>query len=124
MNTTTTLEGQTILIIGGTSGIGFGVAIASLNNGAAKVIVAFSTSDKVNQAVERLKEQSSKTQATIEGIVIDGNDLAGIAKVVKSVGVINHLASTGGNLVKGFGGTNFNDINFEELHGELMDIFN
>lgn len=58
-----TLEGQTILIGGGSSGIGFGVALASLNAGAATVIIGSSQKENVDGAVERLKAQEARMQA-------------------------------------------------------------
>lgn len=49
------LEGSRVLILGGTSGIGFAVAEAVLEAGAQKVVLSSSNPNKVNQAVERLK---------------------------------------------------------------------
>jgi len=101
MSTTPTLEGQTVLIIGGTSGIGFGVALASLNSGAATVIVASSQSEKVDRAVKRLHSQTTNKQGTTKGLVIDAKDLAGVEKVVKQAGTINHLVFTSGDTISG-----------------------
>ncbi|KAL4786623.1 hypothetical protein BJX76DRAFT_346132 [Aspergillus varians] len=51
---TTKLHNTRILLIGGTSGIGFAVARASLENGAS-VILASSSPEKVQSAITRLK---------------------------------------------------------------------
>ncbi|KAJ5602262.1 hypothetical protein N7510_011796 [Penicillium lagena] len=47
------LYGRHILVLGGTSGIGFAVAEAALEHGA-KVVISSSKQDKVNRALERL----------------------------------------------------------------------
>jgi len=101
--TTRTLEGQTILVVGGSSGIGFGVALASLNDGAATVIIASSSSEKVHKACERLKSQATnrKKESTIKGAVIDGKDLDGVDKAIKEIGTINHLVWSSGDFSKG-----------------------
>jgi len=100
--TTPTLEGQTILVVGGSSGIGYGVALAALNDGAATVIIASSSSEKVHKACERLKAQATdrKKDSVIKGAVIDGKDLEGVDKVMKEIGTINHLIWTSGDFTK------------------------
>lgn len=49
------LVGQHILVLGGTSGIGYCVAEAGLENGA-NIIISSSASAKVERAVERLRD--------------------------------------------------------------------
>jgi NAD(P)-dependent dehydrogenase (short-subunit alcohol dehydrogenase family) len=116
-----TLTGQTILIIGGTSGIGFGIADASLQSGAATVIVASSSSAKVDKAVERLRANSSNHQ-TVKGVVIDGKDLASLEQVVKSVGTINHLVFTSGDTIGQVMGRNITTLDIPTLKGERSSI--
>ena len=48
------LEGQTILIVGGSSGIGYGVAKLSLLSKASTVIIASSNKSRVDNALSRL----------------------------------------------------------------------
>jgi NAD(P)-dependent dehydrogenase (short-subunit alcohol dehydrogenase family) len=48
------LQGRRVLVLGGTSGIGFAVAEAALEHGA-QVIVSSSKQDNVNRALERLR---------------------------------------------------------------------
>jgi len=122
MKTTSTLEGQTILVIGGSSGIGFGVALASLNNLAAKVIIASSSQDKVKSAVERLKSQSAVKGGIVEGVVIDGKDLTGVEKAVKGLGKINHLVFTGGDSIDGVIGKNIRDVDFTDLTDKVFQV--
>jgi len=110
MATTPTLEGQTILIIGGTLGIGFGVALAALNSGAATVIVASSSVEKVNRAVERLHFQATRRQGSAKGVVVDAKDLEDVKKAVEEVGVINHLVFTSGDMIPGLLGKNITEM--------------
>ncbi|KAK4166875.1 hypothetical protein QBC43DRAFT_349640 [Cladorrhinum sp. PSN259] len=51
----TKLAGKRILVIGGSSGIGFGVADAAIQHGAASVIISSSSSSKIDKALERLR---------------------------------------------------------------------
>ncbi|KAG8744271.1 hypothetical protein FRC10_010434 [Ceratobasidium sp. 414] len=51
----TLLNGKKVLIIGGSSGIGRGVAAAALSNGAS-VVIASSTQSKVDAAVELIRK--------------------------------------------------------------------
>jgi NAD(P)-dependent dehydrogenase (short-subunit alcohol dehydrogenase family) len=116
--TTRTLEGQTILVVGGSSGIGFGVALAALNDGASTVIIASSSDAKVHRACERLKDQASyrKKDATIKGVVFDGKDLKGVDRVIKDIGTINHLVWTSGDSFPG--GMDLQTREVSELKGE------
>jgi NAD(P)-dependent dehydrogenase (short-subunit alcohol dehydrogenase family) len=119
--TTPTLDGQTILIIGGTSGIGLGVALASLNAGASTVIVASSTSEKVEHAVKRLKDGATRKEAIIKGLVIDAKDLDAIDKSMKEIGVINHLVYTAGQAIR-LEGFNIKDTDVATMKGESQTL--
>ena len=96
---TSTLKDQTILVLGGTSGIGFGVALASADAGASTVIVASSSPEKVKRATERLEAHAKENslKVTIKGIVINVKDFAALEKILKEIGVINHLVLTSGD---------------------------
>ncbi|KAG8792846.1 fusarubin cluster-dehydrogenase [Ceratobasidium sp. 428] len=73
----TLLHGKKVLIIGGSSGIGFGVAAATIAHGASPVI-ASSSQSKVDAAVERLK----KTIEGKEGVTVSGEALIAVCKTV------------------------------------------
>jgi NAD(P)-dependent dehydrogenase (short-subunit alcohol dehydrogenase family) len=110
-----TLEGQTILIIGGTSGIGFGVAVVSLREGASKIILASSSPERVKEAVEKLKGKVASRNGSmkgeeveIKGVVLDVKDLKALDRSVKDVGTINHLVVTSGD---GYDATFAMDVN-------------
>lgn len=65
---TSKLAGTTILVIGGTSGLGFGVAEASIEHNAAHVYISSSSSHKVDAAVSRLRASYPDTKTDITGI--------------------------------------------------------
>lgn len=63
------LENQRVLVIGGSSGIGFAVAKAALEQGA-KVTIASSSNDRLRDAVERLGGgEAAQLDVTDEGAV-------------------------------------------------------
>lgn len=122
MRTTPTLAGQTILAIGGSSGIGFGVALAALNNGAAKVIIGSSSSEKVKNATQRLRSKTGAKESQIDGVVIDVKDLTAVEKTIRGLGVINHLAFTSGDALAGFIGKNVVDVDLVDAKGEFLSF--
>ncbi|KAF3922401.1 hypothetical protein AA313_de0203913 [Arthrobotrys entomopaga] len=64
------LKGKRVLIVGGTSGIGFGVAEACIEHGAI-VTVASSQQTKVTSAVDRLKSAYPDSAANVTGKTCD-----------------------------------------------------
>jgi NAD(P)-dependent dehydrogenase (short-subunit alcohol dehydrogenase family) len=83
-----TLNGQRIVLIGGTSGFGFATAEAAASEGAT-VVVASSSQAKVDQAVNRLP-------AGVEGYVLDITREASVEAFFSKVGVFDHVAVTAG----------------------------
>lgn len=67
------LAGQIVVVIGGSSGIGYGVARASLLEHAAHVVVGSSSKDKVEDALKRLKADVANVSAEgrLSGNVVD-----------------------------------------------------
>jgi len=97
-----TLAGKTVLIIGGTSGMGFGVAKGSLLVQAKHVIVASSTPAKVDSAVKRLQDviASSGLQAQATGHVLDASRIDNVKEFLVDVGKIDHLVFTAGRITR------------------------
>jgi NAD(P)-dependent dehydrogenase (short-subunit alcohol dehydrogenase family) len=79
------LDGKRVLVIGGSSGIGYAVAKAALAAGA-RVTVASSDAQRVNAAVARLGGG--------DGVALDVTDEAAVRSYFTSSGPIDHIAFT------------------------------
>jgi len=86
----TNLTGKKIIVVGGSSGIGFGVAAAALENGAEVVIVGRSA-DKLKAAEKRLGGAGRVT-----GLAADMASEADVAYLFDAVGGFDHLVATAG----------------------------
>lgn len=84
-----TLRNQRVVVIGGTSGIGFAVARSALAEGT-DVIVGSSSAARVTDAVKRLG-------GTASGAAVDVRDEASVAEFFKPIGSFDHLAYTAGD---------------------------
>jgi NAD(P)-dependent dehydrogenase (short-subunit alcohol dehydrogenase family) len=86
------LAGKTVLVIGGSSGIGFAVAKAALTEGASVVIASSS--------VPKLKAAASKLVGTtvhgdrLRWRVLDLKDEAGFKTLFDDIGKVDHLIHT------------------------------
>jgi NAD(P)-dependent dehydrogenase (short-subunit alcohol dehydrogenase family) len=96
------ISGQPILVIGGSSGIGFAVANLALEQGAL-VSIASSNSTRVSNAVGRLKSaHQSLPESHIKGFTIDLNTpnvetvLETVLTSVTSATKLNHIILTAG----------------------------
>ncbi|KAF9483318.1 short-chain dehydrogenase/reductase SDR [Pholiota conissans] len=92
-----TLENKTVVVIGGSSGIGFAVALASLQSFASPVIIASSSEERVKKAVERLKAHN--LPGVIRGEVVDATNSASIKDLIGRLGEVDHIVWTSGNKV-------------------------
>jgi NAD(P)-dependent dehydrogenase (short-subunit alcohol dehydrogenase family) len=96
------LAGKKVVVIGGTSGIGFAVASALIEEGAA-VIVSSSSAAKVDQAVARLNDASIQYNVDptrVSGKVLDltGSEAeAAIAAFFAKIGTLDHVVFTAGS---------------------------
>ncbi|KAG8698283.1 hypothetical protein FRC09_007318 [Ceratobasidium sp. 395] len=89
----TLLNGKKVLVIGGSSGIGRGVAAAALSNGAS-VVISSSTKSKVDTAVELLREGISGTDGvTVSGESFDIKDFAALTGFLSKQAPFDHLVS-------------------------------
>ncbi len=94
-----TLEGKKIVIIGGTSGIGFAVAKAALLDRAAEVVVVSSQKSNVDGAVQRLQKVVGETagvNGVVKGEVVDASNSEEVRALFSRVGEIDHLVWTSG----------------------------
>jgi NAD(P)-dependent dehydrogenase (short-subunit alcohol dehydrogenase family) len=82
------LNDQTVVVIGGTSGIGFAVAQRAHAEGA-RVIVASSNPINVEKAVQRLP--------SAKGVPIDVKDEASVERGLSALGRLDHVIFTAGD---------------------------
>ncbi|HZZ67664.1 MAG TPA: SDR family oxidoreductase [Phenylobacterium sp.] len=84
-----TLQGQKVVVIGGSSGIGLAVAQAALAEGA-QVVIGSSSPEKVDAAVAKLGDGAS-------GAAVNVRDEANVQAFFESAGPLDHLAYTAGD---------------------------
>jgi NAD(P)-dependent dehydrogenase (short-subunit alcohol dehydrogenase family) len=89
------LMGKTVIVVGGSSGIGFGVTQAALNRGA-EVIVAGRSAEKLATA-----EATLGVGNHLRSIVADMTSEADVARLFREAGAFDHLVSTAGTLPPG-----------------------
>ena len=82
------LKGQKIVVVGGSSGIGLGVAKAALEDGAEVVIVG--------RSADRLKAAEQALGGRAKSIAADMTREAEIVRLFDEVGAFDHLVSTAG----------------------------
>ncbi|KAL9039819.1 MAG: hypothetical protein Q9180_002303 [Flavoplaca navasiana] len=99
------LKGAYVLVIGGSSGLGFTVALAALDQGA-HVRVASSQKAKVDKAVAKLQEASQSDPTSVAGFVCDlsqvselENNVAKLLEAATSTRKLDHIVLTAGDAV-------------------------
>ncbi|CRG83539.1 hypothetical protein PISL3812_00891 [Talaromyces islandicus] len=98
------LEGARVLVLGGTSGIGFSVAEGSLEYGAS-VVIASSNPEKVENAVSRLRKAYPELSSRISGQACDLYEISTMEANITSLlefatkdgKKIDHLVNTAGS---------------------------
>lgn len=99
------LEAKKVLVVGGTTGMGFAIAKAAIEEGA-EVVIASRSKDKVNSAVKKLGEKAV-------GIAADATNEEDIAKMWNLAGQIDHLVIASASIRSvGFLGSNINDAQY------------
>ncbi|EXJ87407.1 hypothetical protein A1O3_04367 [Capronia epimyces CBS 606.96] len=89
------LRGQNIVVVGGSSGIGFGAAEALLDVGA-KVTIVSSSQEKIDAAVKRLASPD------VKGVVADVRDEAAFIQALRSLAPVDHIVfSAVDNIIRG-----------------------
>ncbi|KII88184.1 hypothetical protein PLICRDRAFT_29812 [Plicaturopsis crispa FD-325 SS-3] len=90
------LFGKKIVIIGGTSGIGFGVAKAVLSLGA-RVVISSSNAQKVKDALQRLESSTATGGGSVEGYPLGSLDEDTVKAFFDKIGAFDHLIYTAGD---------------------------
>ncbi len=115
------LEGKKIVIIGGTSGIGFGAAKAALLDRAAEVVVVSSKRSNVDGAVVRLQKivgDNAGLRGVLKGEVVDASKSEEVKALFSRVGEIDHLVWTSGAGLRDRIG--FKDTDLGKQRGECI----
>jgi NAD(P)-dependent dehydrogenase (short-subunit alcohol dehydrogenase family) len=84
------LENQKVVVVGGSSGIGLGVAAAALESGA-QVTIAGRSAEKLRKAAAALG-----ADGRVNTHVVDMTDEGSVARMFEAVGPFDHLVSTAG----------------------------
>ncbi|KAL1859868.1 hypothetical protein Plec18167_006340 [Paecilomyces lecythidis] len=91
------ITGSKIVIIGGSSGIGFGVAKRSLEEGA-RVIIASSNPTRVSNAVNSLKESFPNNDVTGYQCDLSNDDIESrLEDLFTKIGEVDHIIFTAGD---------------------------
>jgi len=114
-----TLEGKTIVVVGGSSGIGFGVAKQSLLSGASHVIIGSSSEANIQSALQRLQAAVAGKGAVgqLTGHVVDAKQSSSVRAFIGAVGEIDHLVWTSGDPLR----VGFPDMDLDS-HRDLFDV--
>ena len=115
-----TLEGKKIVIVGGSSGLGFGVAKASLLNLASEVIIASHSKERVDNAISRLEAAISgkNVPGKLTGLTLDARDLKAVKTFTLELGEIDHLVWTSGDPLR----LGFMDMDIEGQKGKVFTL--
>lgn len=93
------LAGKHVLIIGGTSGIGFGVAEASIESGAT-VTLSSSKQSSIDSAISRITKAYPSSTKTLRGFTCDlstDDTEKNIEKLFEQTGKVDHIVFTAGD---------------------------
>lgn len=98
---TNKLKGARVLVIGGTSGLGFGVAEASVEHGVSKLIISSSSQKRLDDAVSKLKNSYISSSTEITAYQCDLADESKLSQNVQDlfskVGELDHIIFTAGD---------------------------
>ncbi|KAJ9620655.1 hypothetical protein H2203_007864 [Taxawa tesnikishii (nom. ined.)] len=102
---TAALQGARLLVLGGTSGIGYCVAENALAHGAT-VIVSSSRTERIDAAVSKLKSDMPEAAERLDGLQCDLSDPATLKQKLESLltaatksGKLDHIVFTAGDAI-------------------------
>lgn len=91
-----TLANKSVIIFGGSLGLGFAVAVASLKSEAATVIIVSSNEDRIQNAAKRLRDGKFGA-GDIKGFSLDAKDEVAMKEFLKDAGEVDHIVWTAGD---------------------------
>lgn len=98
---TNKLHGTRILIIGGSSGLGYAVAEAAIEYKAAKVILSSSRDSRVQSSIQRLKSSYPSSTTELQGFACNLGDESSLESnlenLFKQTGPLDHIIHTAGD---------------------------
>ncbi|KAJ0416412.1 hypothetical protein BJY00DRAFT_326326 [Aspergillus carlsbadensis] len=98
---TNKLKGSRILIIGGTSGLGFGAAQALLEQNISELILSSSSPTRIEAAIAKLRSFYPSSSATITGytcnLADEANLPANVENLFSQIGTLDHIIFTAGD---------------------------
>lgn len=118
------LQGQRVVVLGGTSGIGFAVGEAALENGAT-VIISGSKQDKVDRKLKELHDSHQDAEGRILGKTCDLSDLQNQEENIVALldfasdgntKKLDHIVNTTGD---GLHNPPFSELSVEVIHNAL-----
>ncbi len=88
------LNGQRIVVTGGTSGIGFATALMAITEGAGEVILIGRSQDRAASAVKALGDRA-------RSMILDVTDEVAVARAFSELGPIDHLVTAAAGTYRG-----------------------
>jgi len=107
-----TIASKSVLIFGGTSGIGYAAAEASLKSQAASVTVISSNLQRVEATVQRLRS-GKFGDGSIKGFAVNVKDEGALKKLLQDIGEVDHIIWSSGDSLP----LNWMDMNLEAMKG-------
>jgi len=86
------LKGKTVLVVGGSSGIGLGIALVCSNKGA-RVVIA-------SRSVEKMKKAQEKLQTGSAVEPVDILSTSSVESLFERVGKVNHIVVSSGSVTR------------------------
>jgi len=115
---------KTILITGGSSGIGEATALMFAQNGADIAITYRSNKEGANEVVKKIKNLGRKAIAVQANLISEGEAKKVVDRAMKKFGKIDILVNNAGRYIEGDEWNGSSDIWLESLQQNLLSMMN